>query len=443
MDQVVPPAAVDGHNGLRGQESREGGRPLSRPRSCVNQWVVGAGLAAFLIAVACLRQWPPSHPAVAVIVVVLLTAGAILAAEHAVGAHPMLAGTFARATDWGRVGVKLLGLAATFAALGLAYWLFPIYRQDQAQVIWTLVSVLGLPMLLLSPIYVALVDARMGEPVDGLHAVGSVVLGRWRQIDREALKNYILGWIVKGFFLPLMATYSVKDMEWLLSLRLGDVLSGPAVGMYDTSYRLLFFIDVTWAVMGYMLTLKLFDTHIRSTDPTAMGWIVCLMCYQPFWGMVQASYINYEDGVYWGAWLSPFPMLKITWGVLILALLVVYVWATLSFGARFSNLTNRGIVTNGPYAWTKHPAYLSKNIAFWLISLPMLNASPLEGARQCLLLLLLNSVYLARAATEERHLMRDPIYREYVLWMHEHGPLARVRRAVGARMRRSPMIPRS
>lgn len=37
--------------------------------------------------------------------------------------------------------------------------------------------------------------------------------------------------------------------------------------------------------------------------------------------------------------------------------MAIYAWATIMFGGRFSNLTHRGIITNGPYPWTKHPAY--------------------------------------------------------------------------------------
>ena len=43
-----------------------------------------------------------------------------------------------------------------------------------------------------------------------------------------------------------------------------------------------------------------------------------------------------------------------------------------TIGPRFSNLTHRGILTHGPYAWSKHPAYLSKNLFWWLSSLPFL-----------------------------------------------------------------------
>jgi protein-S-isoprenylcysteine O-methyltransferase Ste14 len=53
----------------------------------------------------------------------------------------------------------------------------------------------------------------------------------------------------------------------------------------------------------------------------------------------------------------------------------IYAWATVAFGLRFSNLTYRGVLTNGPYAFTRHPAYLSKN-AFWWMSNPAGGSPP-------------------------------------------------------------------
>ena len=86
----------------------------------------------------------------------------------------------------------------------------------------------------------------------------------------------------------------------------------------------------------------------------------------------------------------------------------VYVAATLAFGLRFSNLTHRGIITRGPYALVRHPAYTAKILATWTSSL-MFFTDP----RQYLFLLLWNGVYYLRAVTEERHLSLDPDYRRY------------------------------
>lgn len=104
-------------------------------------------------------------------------------------------------------------------------------------------------------------------------------------------------------------------------------------------------------------------------------------------------------------WMSPNAQLACRFGSL--AAFTIYAWAMLSFGLRFSNLTNRGIIERGPYRFVRHPAYVSKGLAWWLELLPSLTAS------SAIFLLLLNGVYALRAWTEERHLSLDPDYRAY------------------------------
>jgi steroid 5-alpha reductase family enzyme len=84
-------------------------------------------------------------------------------------------------------------------------------------------------------------------------------------------------------------------------------------------------------------------------------------------------------------------------------------------------LTHRGIITNGPYRFTKHPAYIAKNLTWWMISLPFLADGGIQALRHCILLLMLNGVYGLRAWTEERHLSRDPTYVAYRQWMEANG----------------------
>ncbi len=58
----------------------------------------------------------------------------------------------------------------------------------------------------------------------------------------------------------------------------------------------------------------------------------------------------------------------------------------------------------------------------------MVGVSIDESLRHCLLLLLLNLVYLLRARTEERHLSQDPAYCVYALYIEEHGIFRRLGR---------------
>jgi protein-S-isoprenylcysteine O-methyltransferase Ste14 len=232
---------------------------------------------------------------------------------------------------------------------------------------------------------------------------------------------------VKAFFLPLMLWFATADMRWWIDLDVGAAISEPR-GWFTILYRFIFFADVTWAAVGYIMTLKLIDGHIRSTEPTVVGWVVCLACYPPFWNFFYTNYAAYEEGFYWGNWLDVGSVASTVWGVMILVSVYFYVWSTLSFGIRFSNLTHRGIITSGPFRLTKHPGYIAKNIAWWLISVPFVSESGFfSGVQMCLLLLVVNSVYYFRAKTEERHLSADPVYREYCAWIAQYGLIAKIR----------------
>jgi protein-S-isoprenylcysteine O-methyltransferase Ste14 len=269
----------------------------------------------------------------------------------------------------------------------------------------------------------------MENPYDGLYQVGLAVTRSGKQVDWQQATQYLLGWCVKGFFIPLMATYALGEIKWFLSTTDFVAQLRQPGGYYGLAFRMLYFIDLTFGIVGYLCALRLVGTHIRTTEPTLLGWVVCILCYEPFWPVFSYNFFPYEDGFYWGDWLANSPWGWMIWSFLILFFLSIYVWATVSFGIRFSNLTNRGILTNGPYKWLKHPAYVSKNISWWLISIPFLSNQPIEiAARNCILLLGINMIYLARAKTEERHLFLDPAYVEYNNWIKTHGLGAALRR---------------
>jgi protein-S-isoprenylcysteine O-methyltransferase Ste14 len=128
------------------------------------------------------------------------------------------------------------------------------------------------------------------------------------------------------------------------------------------------------------------------------------------------------------------------WAIWLVFLTAIYAWATVVFGIRFSNLTYRGVITNGPYRFTRHPAYLTKNLFWWFSVMPFLvtSNSAADAIRNTFFLLVVNAIYYWRARTEEQHLLaEDAKYREYHAWMEENGlvtaPLVRLRRALFGR----------
>ena len=217
-----------------------------------------------------------------------------------------------------------------------------------------------------------------------------------------------------------MVSYLCNDLNRFLEFDFSSLGSFPA--LFDFGFDGLYFLDVCLAAIGYIAAFRLTDTHLRSVEPTLLGWAAALTCYEPFWSLIGKQYLSYETDYKWGAWLNDTPVIYVLWGSIILTLTTIYVWSTVMFGARFSNLTHRGIITGGPYRWTKHPAYIAKNLSWWMISIPFMGkGGPDEVLRHCLLLITLNGIYLLRAKTEEWHLSRDADYVRYALWIDQHG----------------------
>lgn len=321
---------------------------------------------------------------------------------------------------------KIAALWSIYAVLVFCYAILPVYRLElYVPFHWLLWNFLP-TFLALSVPYIALVDAYLVEPDDSLHAWGKYIFASSGMPKAKDI-NYLLGWVVKGFFLPLMFCFLCGQITALQaygtfslpSSRYVDVLSH----VFEFLYTTVFFIDVLVATAGYMLTMRVLGTEIRSTEPTVIGWLIAVICYPPFWSSIYDSYFVYNDHRTWGSWLADTPALYTIWAVCILLAVTVYAWATVCFGIRFSNLTHRGIVTSGPYRWTKHPAYVSKNISWWLVSVPFLpdDGSAWTALQFCLGLAGVNLIYFLRAKTEERHLSQDPVYREYAAYIRKHG----------------------
>jgi protein-S-isoprenylcysteine O-methyltransferase Ste14 len=77
---------------------------------------------------------------------------------------------------------------------------------------------------------------------------------------------------------------------------------------------------------------------------------------------------------------------------------------------------------------------LSKNLFWWISTVPLLSTGSLvDAARSTLILGAVSGIYYWRARTEERHLRSDPAYQEYSDWMSRHAPVPKFFRWVGGR----------
>ncbi len=336
--------------------------------------------------------------------------------------------------------VKIAGLWATWAGIAALYMLCRWYWSGPYLFSMQIFTIIAIPLVVLSVPYVVWLDRYMVNPRDCSWHFGAWIAGRddW---DGEEIRHHLRAWAVKGFFLAFMISIVPGGFNEVVNMDFGAVLADP-VRLANALIVTMFLVDVQLATVGYALTMKPLDAHIRTANPYLAGWVAALICYPPFILMNNGGLLDYHVATSdWAYWFAGQPLLLWIWGAILVALTAVYAWATVAFGLRFSNLTHRGILTHGPYAWTKHPAYVSKNAYWWLATMPFLvtSGSPVDMVRNTAVLALVSGVYYWRAKTEEKHLMADPAYAEYAAWMDRNAPITRgfnrLRGLLGARIR--------
>jgi protein-S-isoprenylcysteine O-methyltransferase Ste14 len=224
---------------------------------------------------------------------------------------------------------------------------------------------------------------------------------------------------LKAFFVPLMVHWLVGHLASLsgqVQRLMGqgwDALQWPGLALFGLAFSLLLLVDVTCFTLGYLVESPRLDNRIRSVDPTASGWAVCLLCYPPFNGATDAllGWVSRDHPA-----LHGHPWLTFALNLGVVSAMAVYAAASLALGFKASNLTSRGVVQRGPYRWVRHPAYAAKNLAWWLGAVPALLMAQTPAAFALALLSVAgwSGLYVLRALTEERHLRStDPAYEAY------------------------------
>lgn len=227
-------------------------------------------------------------------------------------------------------------------------------------------------------------------------------------------KVAVLAVVVKLFFLPLMIAWlfnHARDTIFHLDALMASGNFFPS-GFW-LAFNIVFLIDVGCFTVGYAVEHPRLGNEIRSVEPTALGWIVTLICYPPFNGATQQM-------LGWHANDYPAfdqPLAQYVAAAFILVALGIYAWASVALNLKASNLTHRGIVDTGPYAWVRHPAYIAKNFSWWIGSLPVLYGYAAHDISDLIYGVIgiagWTAIYYLRAITEERHLRADPDYLAY------------------------------
>jgi protein-S-isoprenylcysteine O-methyltransferase Ste14 len=435
---------------MSAQQSGAGRPPVSDVSSAVGL----VGLLGLLVWIALCRNWPAIADALA-----LPGPRERLAGPHAALAAMAFAGLLmalwsvlvekvhrnaSTGLDWSRKrplaatlhvsGTKLAGLWATWALIGFIYCLGRWYWNGQYLFAMHVMGWAALPLFVLSVPYVVWLDRVLVEPRDHAWHFGAMLIGRepW---EAGGVWKHWRAWIIKGFFGAFMISILPIGFAAVVNANWGEIVHDP-VRTGNALFDILFTIDVQIGTVGYLLTLRPLDAHIRSGNPFLAGWVAALICYPPFVYafMGNGGVLQYEyNTANWGYWFGGHPIVLWSWAGVLVVLTAIYAWATVAFGIRFSNLTYRGVLTHGPYRLSRHPAYLSKNLFWWLSTLPFLvtSHSPVDVIRNTVFLGCVSAIYFWRAKTEEMHLLaEDARYRQYHAWMERNGaitaPLARL-----------------
>lgn len=245
----------------------------------------------------------------------------------------------------------------------------------------------------------------------------------WRAgLSRED-RLAVLSTLLKAFFIPIMIrgllTASMGALTTGRAIFASDVVEVGLIGLFDRwgywfLFQVIIFVDLIVFIFGYMVETKRLGNEIRSVDPTVIGWAAALACYPPF---------NLMTGQLLGSTVSEFPKFEdptthLALNLALLLLMALYASASVSLGWKASNLTHRGIVCRGLYRVIRHPAYVCKNLAWWIGSLPIFMVSFehafTDGLKAVGSMAAWSSVYVLRALTEEDHLRSvDGEYDEY------------------------------
>lgn len=182
----------------------------------------------------------------------------------------------------------------------------------------------------------------------------------------------LLSVLLKAFFAPLMVIWLFDHLVKIFGHGAGlsslwgapgaDWLSLFNLHGFWFLFQVILFLDVMFFTVGYLIELPAMKNEIRSVDPTLLGWGVALACYPPFNGLTSTVF---------GWHTTEFPQfghpgVHLVANVLLLALMAIYTSASVALNLKASNLTHRGIIARGPYRFVRHPAYVCKNLAWWI-----------------------------------------------------------------------------
>lgn len=335
-----------------------------------------------------------------------------------------------RVVDWRNLWTKWCGILVGVGTVWFLLWLLPEYAIPKyAEPLSEVKNLYTILILVLAVPTVYISDRYLGSKRDGTYELGRLALYvfyRNYSIHWRLVRDGLLEWILRGFFLVLNFTTAVV---LIAPFKLGGIPPMPS----DFVQGVLLFLKFNFLILictiipGYMFSSRLLGTEVRNLDRSAFGWWVTFICYDPLVNITFVAWLNYSfflvpGTVPWISYLVSHKILLILVGCIIIAMELVHVWAEATLGIRSSNLMNRGVITTGPFRFTKHPVYVAKCIGWFFMSLPFMGmGSLLHNIQMSLIFLAVCILYGMRAWAEEKIFRDDSDYQRYAAYIDTYG----------------------
>jgi hypothetical protein len=153
---------------------------------------------------------------------------------------------------------KIAALWTTWAAIGFLYCVARWYWDGPYLFAMQFLGLAAVPLLLLSIPYVLWIDRRLVEPRDAAWHFGQILVGRSPLADREMIYEHFRCWAIKAFFLAFMISIVPGNWEQVIAPSGAEVAADP-VRLSNWLIATMFMVDVSFATVGYMLTMRPLD----------------------------------------------------------------------------------------------------------------------------------------------------------------------------------------
>lgn len=282
---------------------------------------------------------------------------------------------------------------------------------------------LGIPYFALTLTFKASRTEDFYDPAIRFLHVGKQILLRAlrgespRAIFRVLRKPYnrkvFLNLLMRAYFIPVMVEQITPTALTTLNLIYRELANHEWLTLLILISAVLWLLDILNASVAYCLESRWLENRSRSIDLTLGGWLVCLSCYPPlndvtgsvfaFAPLIASNRI--DDLLVSG--LGFFYALKIVE----IFCLGIHIYTDTSLGPSVANITLKKLQTRGAYALVRHPGTSTK-LLLWLVQ--SMFYKKFWSARFLFGYFMWGAIYVLRALTEERHLKKFQVYRDYM-----------------------------